>query len=436
MVVQLPDGALAAAVGVQIYSFVCLICSSLIILLVWKHRERDSYVALLAYSTFISTTASIAQQLHTIIRWDEVKTEQFYYVQDHIGSPELATAGPSYGLDLVLYYIQYYCYNVEGILTVSWAFVLAYSVFKTSEINWHQRISQRSSIIAKAVAFVLPAVFIGLLHIPAVRSSIAVFITLANFQLAASFTIGGILLIAILFKYIQTRRKLHRWTVRFPLPGTLSANNEGEDEQDLNSEESIYDSWLIVRFVISLLFIEAFQILTILSEVAQINNNKKEALPSEPDLSAAHARVDFIEFIPGVTAGLLVFVVFGTTQTCKRTMIDTFFPRRFRRPEAPSADPPTSILSPRRGLHTRSLTSSSIGRSSRRTAEFAPTQLDEEQALPQRKPSCPVLERRGSRFTVPRTADLIENQLDSIDACSISSAEPCKLVHQGNGRDG
>ncbi|KAJ8128616.1 hypothetical protein O1611_g5019 [Lasiodiplodia mahajangana] len=271
------------------------------------HRAaaQRSNVALLAYSTFVSTAASIAQQLHTIVRWDEVKTEQYYYILDHIGSPELIIAGPSYGLDLALYYIQYYCYNVEGILTVMWAFVLAFSIFKPSEQNWHQRISRQSNIIAKTVAFVLPAVFIGLLHIEAVRSSIAVFITLANFELAASLTVGSILLLAILAKYIQTRRKLHRWTVRYPLPGSLSAN-EGDDEQDLSTEDSIYDSWLIVRFVISLLFIEAFQILTILSEVAQINNNKREALPSEPDLSAAHARIDFLEFIPGVSAGLLV----------------------------------------------------------------------------------------------------------------------------------
>jgi hypothetical protein len=42
MVVQLPDDALAAAVGVQIYSIFCLLCSSLMIFLVIKHQERGS----------------------------------------------------------------------------------------------------------------------------------------------------------------------------------------------------------------------------------------------------------------------------------------------------------------------------------------------------------------------------------------------------------
>ncbi|KAH8158234.1 hypothetical protein CIB48_g10019 [Xylaria polymorpha] len=304
MVVQLPDDAWAAAVGVQIYSYICLICSSLMIFLVCKHRERDSYVALFSYATLLSTAGSIAQQLHTIVLWEEVKTNQFYYVKDHLESPELAIAGPSYGLDLVLFYIQYYCYNVEGYLTLFWAFALAFSIFKPTECAHHQRIRRRRGTFSKVAAFLLPALLISLLQLPAVKCSTPAFITLADLSLAASLSLGSILVVVILVKYIQTRRKLHRWTVRFPLP--RDANDNGEDGQDTDSEDSIYDGWLIVRFAIALLFIEAFQILTILSEVAQINNNKEEALPPEPDISAAHAQVDFVEFIPGVSAGLLL----------------------------------------------------------------------------------------------------------------------------------
>ncbi|KAI0193642.1 hypothetical protein EV127DRAFT_247668 [Xylaria flabelliformis] len=299
MVVQLPQDALAAAVGVQIYSYISFICISLMIFLVCKHREKDSYVALFSYAALVSTSGSIAQQLHTIVVWEDVKTEQFYYVHDNLGSPELAIAGPSYGLDLVLFYIQYYCYNVEGFLTLFWAFALAFAIFKPSESIQHHYIRRRRGIISKVVAFVLPAVFISLLQIPAVRNSTPAFITLADISLAASLLLGSILVIAILAKYIQTRRKIHRWTVRFPLPRDPNDNDEEE-------RESLYDGWLIVRFAIALLFIEAFQILTILSEVSQVNNNKKEALPAEPDISAAHAKVDFVEFIPGVSAGLLV----------------------------------------------------------------------------------------------------------------------------------
>ncbi|KAI0556011.1 hypothetical protein F4679DRAFT_13769 [Xylaria curta] len=412
MVVQLPHDALAAAVGVQIYSYISFICSSLMVFLVCKHRERDSYVALFSYATLVSTSGSIAQQLHTIVVWEDVKTEQFYYVHDNLGSPELAIAGPSYGLDLVLFYIQYYCYNVEGFLTLFWAFALAFTIFKPSESIQHQRIRRRRGIISKVVAFVLPAVFISFLQVPAVRRSTPAFITLADFGLAASLSLGSILVIAILIKYIQTRRKIHRWTVRFPLP--RDPNDNLEDEQ-----ESLYDGWLIVRFAVALFFIEAFQILTILSEVAQVNNNKKEALPAEPDISAAHARIDFVEFIPGVSIGLLVFLVFGTTRTCQRTLFGLLIPRRFR-PETTSIDNHTST--PRFNHQSSTfLTSPSLESGARRAPE--PITSHPGQRTPHSRSSYPELEHTRSQSLGSRAADVIENQeVDNINTCSRHSS--------------
>lgn len=54
MVVQLPDGALATAVGVQIYSYLCLLCSALMIALVCKHREKDSCECFLLFLIIFS----------------------------------------------------------------------------------------------------------------------------------------------------------------------------------------------------------------------------------------------------------------------------------------------------------------------------------------------------------------------------------------------
>ncbi|KAI0200549.1 hypothetical protein F4808DRAFT_154800 [Astrocystis sublimbata] len=332
MVCQLPDGALAAAVGVQVYSYVCLICSLLMVFLVWKHRERDSYVALFSYSTIVSTVSSIAQQLHTLVAWEEVKTGQFYYVQDNLGSPELAIAGPSYGLDRLLYYFQYYCYNVQGFLTLFWAFALAFSISKPCQSTQDQCTRRKRGLVSKALALLLPGVFVSFLQLPAVRSSAAAFITLADISLATSLSLGSILVFAILAKYILSRRKIHRWTIRYP-PPREAGNANGADGQGLNLQEnnSIYDAWLIVRFAIALFFIEAFQLLTILYEIAQVNKNKQEALPDKPDISVTRAQLDFVAFIPGVSAGLLVFLVFGTTRNCQRTILNSFIPRRFRK---------------------------------------------------------------------------------------------------------
>lgn len=49
-----------------------------------------------------------------------------------------------------------------------------------------------------------------------------------------------------------------------------------------------------------------------------------------PDLSAAGACSDFLLFVPGVTASLVVFILFGTTRTFRDDMWRWFVPRRLR----------------------------------------------------------------------------------------------------------
>ncbi|KAF3070356.1 putative glycoside hydrolase protein [Daldinia childiae] len=108
MVVQLLHEVVGTAIVVLLYSLLCLAASSIMIWLVWAHHERDSYVALLSYFTLLGTIASIIQQFHTFIWWRDVKVEQYKYAVAHLGSPEIAIAGPSVGLDLVLFYIREY----------------------------------------------------------------------------------------------------------------------------------------------------------------------------------------------------------------------------------------------------------------------------------------------------------------------------------------
>lgn len=63
-------------------------------------------VALVSYFTGLSTAASVAQQLHTIVYWRDIKNAQFRHSIANVGNPELAIAGQSTGLDLVLFYIR------------------------------------------------------------------------------------------------------------------------------------------------------------------------------------------------------------------------------------------------------------------------------------------------------------------------------------------
>lgn len=54
----------------------------------------------------LHTLASIVQQIHTIARWCDIKTEQHANIVANVGNPELNITGASTGLDLVLFYIR------------------------------------------------------------------------------------------------------------------------------------------------------------------------------------------------------------------------------------------------------------------------------------------------------------------------------------------
>lgn len=75
------------------------------------------------------------------------------------------------------YDLEWYCYNVESILIVSWAAGLAYSVYRPNASG--SNIYYTSSA-AKPIAVVLPIIQVGLMRSSIVRSSSAGFYFLAN----------------------------------------------------------------------------------------------------------------------------------------------------------------------------------------------------------------------------------------------------------------
>jgi hypothetical protein len=72
-------------------------------------------VAFLAYFTTLSTLCSTVQQIHGILRWETVITEQFANLKENAGSPELVISNSAVGLDLVLYYIRKF-FSTSGYL--------------------------------------------------------------------------------------------------------------------------------------------------------------------------------------------------------------------------------------------------------------------------------------------------------------------------------
>jgi hypothetical protein len=61
--------------------------------------------------------------------------------------------------------------------------------------------------------------------------------------------------------------------------------------------------------------------------------NNKDSISDHADVSATRAIRDFVFFIPGVSQGLLAFVVFGTTRTFRDKLLSLAQPRRMKPPE-------------------------------------------------------------------------------------------------------
>ncbi|ROW09419.1 hypothetical protein VMCG_02265 [Cytospora schulzeri] len=293
-------------------------------------------VAFLAFFTSLSTLASMAQQLHTYLRWTSIKLEQFDYVKANVGNPELSVAGASVGVDLVLFYIQWYCYNVESILIVSWAAGLAYSVYRP---NASGSITYYASSAAKPIAIVLPIIQLSLMRSTVVQNSLVGFYFLANVIMAFGLVLGVILLLTILVRYISTR-PVRSWHVEYGGRSTVDNTADPVTPRRNNTlgrfsgiikpptnHKSIYDNWLVIRFALAFAGLSVFQLVIIAQEVTLSRNNKKIALESVPDLSSKVAVGDVVSFLPGVSASLLAFIVFGTTKAFQDYFYRSLAPR-------------------------------------------------------------------------------------------------------------
>ncbi|KAK2053212.1 hypothetical protein LY76DRAFT_525092 [Colletotrichum caudatum] len=329
MAIQLPQEELATSVGVIIYSLFCLACSFLMAWLVYAHDEELSYIALISYFTGLSTAASVAQQIHTLVRWRDIKFDQFRHAAANVGNPELAISHNSAGIDLVFYYIQLYCYNVETALIFFWAFALVQSIF---HLEVARSLRKRAAYIAKATAVFLPALLVGILRLRSVQKQTVTFLLLADSFMAFCMSGSGVLLIIILIKYIYTRRNLLSWSVQYgqQLNSSESSNTLVSDGGDWKRRRSIYDNWLVVRFTIGFVAIATYQCFSIIFQVISSRQNSRDFLRESPDLSFDRLHQDLLLFIPGASASLLTFVVFGTTKTFLEYIADTLVPRRLR----------------------------------------------------------------------------------------------------------
>ncbi|KAM0282676.1 hypothetical protein ACHAQH_002873 [Verticillium albo-atrum] len=133
-----------------------------------------------------------------------------------------------------------------------------------------------------------------------------------------------------MIKYIHVRRNVLSWNVNYGKPSEGSVDNATVSSTVRPRRKSIYDKWLVVRFAIAALTMSAFQMITIVFQLGSSQRNKRELIGAEPDFSMDRLQADLLVFIPGVTASVLTFVVFGTTKTFRDYMWSHFVPKTLR----------------------------------------------------------------------------------------------------------
>ncbi|KAI1484700.1 hypothetical protein F5X96DRAFT_683403 [Biscogniauxia mediterranea] len=228
------------------------------------------------------------------------KSIEYYKALEDPNDPELTLANLSIEVD-----------RVAGALTQS--------VYGYTKLKLYKRIRRWTCGVSKNAAILLPDLLIGFLHPDSVRQSSVSFIVMADICMMACLTIGAILLLAVLAKYVHIRRNALSWHVRYGESGARTEESGMRPWQRTMGKkrpQSIYDLWLLL-----------------VSRSAWCSS-------AEADLSPERARGDFLTFMPSVTASLLTFVVFETSRPFRETMYETFIPKRFRQraviPETPA----------------------------------------------------------------------------------------------------
>ncbi|CAL3967470.1 unnamed protein product [Diplocarpon coronariae] len=327
----IPSRALGASVAVLLYSSGCLALSTLLTCLLVNFGEAWSYVTIISGFTSLSTFASIVEQIHYAVAWVTIKEAQYEKAVESQYRQGLQFRRAALQLDSVLFFIQFYSYNVMSLSVLFWTVALftgSWGIRSNWLGDWHSR----ASPVSKVFSILFPGLIIGLMQIESLQREALPFIVMTYFSMFTSLSIGSILLILILYKYMKTRRLVAghshqrgRWWASEKSNSRSGIDSHATGPADsgvtgVNSivRKSIYDRALIIRFTIGFVVISIFELAIIVFTLFQSGNNAAIAYSGKPDFSISNAIHDIVFFIPGVTASLAAFLVFGTTKSWRQ----------------------------------------------------------------------------------------------------------------------
>ncbi|KIM98609.1 hypothetical protein OIDMADRAFT_128758 [Oidiodendron maius Zn] len=308
----IPSAAVAVCIVVLVYSCVCLTLSALVVGLLLKHGEKWTYVTFICGFATINALGSIIELLHYTLAWDEIKIAQYQKAVASLKTPALGFSGSAGTVDVVLADIR-----IMSLFCGSWGF----------RANRLGRLQERISLICKVIAIVFPAILMILRTPKAILDIPALFFIVTNF--VSNFTVGTIVQILTLYKYMKTRRLLAGrarrggWWVSgsrersFVDIGTETVTSQGSHIV-ASAEQAVYDRALVIRFSIAFFFLAIFEAVVVTFNLIHKKHYKELAAAGGPDYSVSGAISDALFYIPGVSSSLLCYLVFGTTKSWRQ----------------------------------------------------------------------------------------------------------------------
>lgn len=156
-----------------------------------------------------------------------------------------------------------------------------------------------------------------------------------------STTVGCVFLVLILCTYVHVHRKVASCKYTGPL-STLSLTfrvNRGETDSGMptkpapacNMRSISYDRWLIARFLICFFLLNILLLCLIIFYMIKFVHHTVLVVQAGPDYSLRHTLDDLAIAMPGVSLGLLIFIVFGTTAPFRREYRNWFQPCKRKR---------------------------------------------------------------------------------------------------------
>ncbi|KAI4758574.1 hypothetical protein E4T52_09268 [Aureobasidium sp. EXF-3400] len=335
----MPHAVLAAAIPVLIYSFFCLSLGVLLVTVLHRTRDGFNYVTLFALATTCTTIVSIIQQCNYMANWHDLRIQQYEQSIIVKGNPALALGPLSRGFNAVLFWTILYFYNVDSITMLFWAIALVFSVWNIRP-RWLQRWEGTISWTSKILAVVLPALFSALRKGFQVNAGFIGTLILMNLLMLVSFAFGAICVILILFKYLRAKIGFDSYASasvsKSYAAGSVAAVESTTGRAGRAAPKGLrarVDGWLVVRFSIAFLILSGFEIFLISFEINRYHKTKNAKLAGAPDFSVRASVVDVLNYLPGVTASLLAFLLFGTTaqqRAMYAPMLAALHPARWR----------------------------------------------------------------------------------------------------------